>query len=320
MKAIVVTWGRSITRSKSLSDRLEAADFHACPKFMSKKLNFLNYILASIETLKILLKERPLQVVAVAPPVFTVVIVWIYKIIFERKLILFVDLHNGVLRKEWRHWPLFKLIMKSCIVLSHNEVVRKRIDEVFGIKSYVLSDPLPRWGNLENCLKSKSNELNVFVPFSFALDEPYAELLEASRDLPDSVNLIVSGDYGKRYPTAAKEFPDVNFIGYVTDREYRDFVFSCDVILCLTTGEDIQMCALVEAIALNKFVIASSTKVNREIFSDYIEIFCDNNNKSISNTVSSVKVEASRGFRKDLRSQYNEFWLNDFHKIFKDRL
>jgi hypothetical protein len=318
-KNIVITWGYNITRSQSLADKMGYFDYHIKPVFKKKHLKIFNYILSSIKMLCFLFANRPNKIVVVLPPIFLVYVSYIYKILGFSSVQIICDLHNGVLRNEWANWPLVKILIgKANCVLSHNTEVKKSIDKHFNIDSTVLPDPLSSY-NANEAKESPflvSGKTNVLVPVSYADDEPINEIIKAGTELFQHFNFILTGNYKKKFSEShARKLP-ITFTGFISEHEYVDLLLSCDVVLCLTLNDDIQMCALIEAISAEKAFICSDNTVNNTMFSDFF--FCSTTNTCFGLIQSLKKFKENKTSKDFLKAKgtYDKQWIKIANEIF----
>lgn len=307
---IVISWANNITRSMSLAKRLNYLDCHIKPYFSSPKLKIINYAINLYRTLVMIIKLKPKCVVIVCPPMFSLYIAFLARF-FNKDMKIVADLHNGVLRPEWRIWPLLGYILRRYdLVLSHNDVVKESIDRFFGIKSEVLTDPLPSFPNdLPDSKFIMRDKFNILVPCSFSSDEPIQEIIEAAGRLGEDCNVIVTGRYTKYFKDRDVAGVPANLTGFITYEEYVRVLFDADLVLCLTKNDDIQMCALIESIGAGKVFLCSDNKVNRSIFSNFTSGFVDNSTISIVEQVQSVIAGQSRAEDiNDFAIKYDNAW------------
>lgn len=319
-KTIVISWGYGITRSSSLADWLEAVDIQLRPIFSYRYLKVLNYAISFVKTLYILCQARPNKVVVVMPPVFPLYAVHIYRFLFNRKLILICDLHNGALRREWKSWPyLGKLLKKSNTVLSHNTIVEKKINEQFNIKTKVLSDPLPTFDLISNVSVRQflsQEKINVLVPVSYAKDEPISEIIFAAEALSKDFNFILTGNYLKQFNEKYAQGLTATFTGFISKDEYQKLLCSADLTLCLTLNDDIQMCAVIESISANKPFICSRNSVNEALFSQFYLNSIENHSASIVEAFNGLQLSSDIKVDLSAKKDYMESWKRNAKNVF----
>lgn len=177
-------------------------------------------------------------------------------------------MHNGVIRPEWLKIPFLKSLINNCdVVISHNSIVKDKIDTAFSCKSVVLSDPIIKI-NESRCTELNhivDSEINVFVPVSYAKDEPIEIILEVADKMKKTHNFILSGNY-KRYFNNREIPAYVNFTGFIDKEKYFSYLSNSDIVLCLTLDNEIQMCAVIESISYRKKIVCSDNEVNRTLF------------------------------------------------------
>lgn len=319
---IVISWGKNITRSKSLAKSLDFVDLHIVPK---SEYRLINYLSAFFATLRLLIILRPSCLVVVVPPVFPIYAAYIYKYVFFSQMKIFVDMHNGVMRREWANWPLIGFFLKRAdAAIAHNDIIADKISNKFNIKTVSLTDPLVNALAINEMAKSGVNaskflrrgKKNILVPVSYSIDEPIHEILQATSHL-SSVNFILTGNYKKMPSISIGQYSNCTFTGFISYDEYFHLLVSCDAVLALTNDDEIQMCALIESISAGKYIIASKNSVNTMAFKDYIDILTCNDHKSICKSVESFLEIKSHGcIVRQESKKYDAEWLRKAKEIF----
>lgn len=318
---VVFSWGKSITRSHSIASELRYEDCHIYPKYSNVLGKFFNYFSAFFNQFGILVKGEYDVVVVVAPPVFSLYSAVAARFFCKNKYKIIFDCHNGVLRKEWRYWPFLVYLARSAnVVVSHNNVVKSSIDALYGVNSKILLDPLVPvddidFGFVDSHAYIDKEKINILVPVSYASDEPIDDILEAARKLGNNYNLILTGNYNKRF-SMVSDLP-ATFTGYISNSLYFRIMRDVDAVLCLTTNDAIQMCAMIEAVSFGKKAIVTNNSVNNALFSRYIWRFCENDSDSIAcavtNLSDSVSYTASPKLSVD---DYKKNWREAAYEIF----
>lgn len=318
-KTIIVSWGESITRSHSIAKLMDFDDLHIVPKYSGFFGKFFNYLSSAFIQFVALLNGGYERVVVVSPPVFLIYVAFLSRCFLRKKFEIYIDCHNGVLRNEWLGWPILnRLVRRADCVFSHNNVVKIRIDSAFSISSKVLTDPLvadlPAKVDVSRFLKPSA--YNVLVPVSYAADEPIAEIVDAAKKLGAGFNLILTGNYRKKFKDVSS-IP-ITFTGFVSKEEYYSLMADVDAVLCLTKNEDIQMCALIEAISLDKKIVASNNPVNNKLFLEFVSLLANNDADSISTAVIKLTNQHFDNFKLvDARANYSQKWMMEALNVFK---
>jgi predicted small integral membrane protein len=323
-KGIILTWGSGITRSSTLANVLDFQDIQLKFYLKPKILKPFNYILNFFVTLFTLIKLRPDSLVVVCPPTLTVFPALIYKAFLNHNCILYADMHNGVIRKEWKNIPFLKLCLKKFnFILCHNTIIKTSIDKVFNVKSVVLTDPLLKDESSsyskQSCSKYlKEKKINVLVPVSYAADEPIDQIIESANILQQTHNFILTGNFHKVFSMDI-QFPGVTFTGYISKSTYFQLMRTCEIVLCLTKDDTIQMCALIESMSLKKSVVCSDNKVNRTTFHDYGLEYTHPNSEGIVHSIkiTSTKLGENIFQKEEFISLYEMKWMKKMTEIFR---
>jgi glycosyltransferase involved in cell wall biosynthesis len=224
----------------------------------------------SILTLIVLLKHRPKILIVQNPSAFLTMLSIGLKQILRYYLI--VDAHNaGVYPFEEKHkkyrviFPLFHRWADKTIVT--NELLSSIVLSNGG-RPIILPDKLPSF-NLHEIKKTKNTKFIVTFICSYASDEPYMEVIEASSLLPSDTCIKVTGNFrGKLEQEKIDEVREhIEFTGYLSEHDYFMLLNASDVIMDLTTFNDCLVCGAYEAVSLGVPMILSDTPVNRSWFS-----------------------------------------------------
>ena len=268
----IISWGRHIYRSDSLAVKLHFEKnvyiFFARKLYIFEKP--LRYIYSFLYTLAFVFTKRPHLIILVGPPTLIFYCTIPVKFFLQNTKV-YLDLHNGVLRREWKYLPFLKYAVKKAdYVICHNKNIKPKIDLNFVIDSYVLSDPLmPNCQNFEiDKTRYSAKVLNIIVPCSFSDDEPTEYLCELAHSLYelDDVLIKVTGNYHKKKHLFKTEINKDVFTGYLTKSAYTKLLKKSDIVLCLTSDDDIQMAAVNEAISYCKVFFHSGTKTLTEMY------------------------------------------------------
>jgi hypothetical protein len=259
----MITWisWENHRRTKEICDYLAVEN----KVFSSKRSRWLRHPAALIKTILYLFQARPQTLIVQCPSVFLALTACLLKPLLGYTLV--VDAHSDALTPDkpilQRFYFLYQWIhaRADVVVVTNNNVVP--IVEKHGGKAFVLPDRLFEPPVLENVsLRSKHNLAFVC---SFDVDEPYAEVFEAFRDVPDTT-LYVTGrapvDVLERY----KNYKNLVFTGYTPLEDYLTLLRSVDGVLALTTRENSTLCAANEAVSFAKPMIISNSDYLKSYF------------------------------------------------------
>lgn len=323
MDNVIVSWGVNIRRSKSISSATGFYDFHIKPHFKSnnKIIKLLGYFFSSVHLILFLFKCRPVNIIIVAPPVIPIYIGYLYYKI-SRNVNFYIDMHNGGLRNEWKYFPFLRRIYGQSTFICHNEVVKKRFDSFFNIESKVLLDPLFD----KNEIFSRNSpvdyisdrKINVLVPLSYAEDEPLDLIFSIAEKLSEKFLFICTGNYRKKFKNEQPMLPGVYFTGFIKDEEYFSLLQYCDMTLCLTNNDDIQMCAVIESISAEKYFICTNNEVNRIYFSAYAYKLCDHKETELIQSLKNFHYDKNEYRLRALdfsSNNYMNIWVDNFREL-----
>lgn len=232
---------------------------------VSKPLKYIKLILLSSKAIYI---NRPCVVIVQNPSLVLTALACIGKIILHYTLI--VDTHNaGLCYEEYPAPYLFQSAMKwlqrsANITIVTNTSLAERVMENRG-QAYVLPDRIPEWHSLSK-IKLKGKNTVVCIS-TFGKDEPYWNIFECVKYLPDDTVLYVTGNYRKALNSGyLPKARNLVFTGYLEEKDFQNLLYSADLILDLTTRPDCLVCGAYEAISAGTPLILSDTNVLREYF------------------------------------------------------
>lgn len=281
-KSIWITWEKQI-RNKSMSARL-GADFF---QIVDNGPRVSRYAKCTVKTIKLLYANRDRTVFVQNPSIVLSFVAVIFKKIFGIKLV--IDAHNsGVFPAKKLQFIANFINKKANHVIVTNEGLANHIREIGG-SPIVLPDPLPKievvedrssqWRTIDNP--------SVLVICSWAVDEPYCEIILAAAALPE-VTFYITGNGKGRERDCKCQIPDnVVLTGFVSENDYHMLLNNAGIIVDLTTREDCLVCGAYEAIAVGKPIILSNTNALRSYFGD-AAIYVDNDSASIGNAIKTI--------------------------------
>lgn len=283
-KTLWVAWEKDASiRSRILAKEMKA-DYYTFTAFEGRKyFASIRYIVAVIQTLLILLKMKPIILVVQNPSIVLCFLSSITKKLFGYKLI--VDLHTqyihpGKVRKFIMNY-MNKYSLNRCdIIVVTNDNYKNDIKDITDKTIYVLPDKIPHFDYEFNrlTLKGKSNVLFICT---FSEDEPWEEVLEASRLLGNDFCIYISG----KPKIKEMNIPEnIILTGYVPNEQYQNLLRSVDVVLVLTVEDNCMVCGAYEAVAAEKALILSDKRVLREYFNRGV-VFTENKSNSIAEAI-----------------------------------
>lgn len=285
-RPLFVSWIRHHGRSAGLAGALGAeAAFVAVGRLGHRRTAPLRYAAQSAMTVALLLRRRPRVLWVMAPPTLLVVIARVYAALFRARLV--VDAHTGaVLRQDGtlRHGFAGATRHAAATVVT-NEPLARRLRET-GVPNVVtLDDPPAPWPVTGVPVRD-----DVVFPASWWSDEPWGDVVEAARLLPD-VSFVVTG----RAPAGvASAVPlNVHLTGWLTDDEYAALVAGAGTVLALTTREWTMQRAGYEALAAHRPLVASGTDTLRAYFTGGT-VFAGGGGEALAAAIRAARAEAPR--------------------------
>jgi len=294
---VFITWYPYCRRSDSLGQQLGAPSYlvHYL-RFKTPVLAPFKYVLQTLKTAWILLRERPDGVLVANPPVVAPLVIWLGSLLLRYRFI--VGAHSGAFPHARWSWsvPLQRFLARraqACIVT--NEHMASQVRSWRGRVTLVQDLAL----NLNPAGTSvRGRNFHVVFVCTYSADEPVQAVVEAARALPD-VAFSFTGDPSY----APRRFQDrlprnVRLTGFVPDADYLALLRGADAIMVLTRENHTMQRGGYEAVALEKPLITSQWPLLREVFSRGT-IHVDNSAESITAAVRQIQANLE-AFREEM--------------------
>lgn len=320
MSIIWITWERH-RRTIELSSAIPHTELHEL--ILDHVFPPVRYLLLLLRTAFLLLKTHP-RIVFVQNPslILTSFALIVSKLIRFR---LIVDAHNeGILPfSNSRTWliPIYRIIQRYADITI---VTNPRLADIVsrnGGTPFVLEDKIPK---LSSPAKIKlEGKHNVLFVCTFEKDEPFLEVIKAAALIDSSIVIYITGHYEKAPSYIIDNAPpNVIFTGFVSDQEYIDLLFSCDVLIDLTLMENCLVCGAYEAVSASKPVILSETHILRNYFSKGA-IYTENRSQKIAEAINfalenkAILAKQLDSLRPKLKTDWNKRFSHLITKLQK---
>ena len=308
MKSVLwITWEEQ-RRNKPIADEIGAKYYEITDTLGAGRLK--RYALNFWKTLRIIMKEKPSAVVAQNPSIVLALQNVILGKILGYKSI--TDTHNGgfglpsdVDNKYVRKASLWAQ-RHADVVIAHNDQLKERIKDRGG-NIIALPDKIPEIPRQPT--KELDGKYNFLFISSFAVDEPWENVIEAFTQLGSRYHVYITGNYAKKNINPNDYPENIHFTGRIPWDEFDIMLYSADAVLDLTKRDDCLLCGAYESTACGTPMILTGTDALRTYF-----------NKGASytdNSVGSLKVavlnmcehyfERLRGI-KELKPELEKDW------------
>jgi glycosyltransferase involved in cell wall biosynthesis len=223
------------------------------------------YIISIIKTIKLLYNKRPKVIVAQNPSIILALLAVFLKFTLKYKLL--VDAHNsGLFPSEGKNKPLMvisRFIQRnSDVTIISNEKLRRAVNKNKG-NAFILPDRIPDVINAPGL--SLKGKYNIACICTYNNDEPYRDIIEAGRLLPNDIFIYFTGYYKNKIDI--KTLPsNVKLLGFLSDEKYWGLLKQADIIMDLTLRENCLVCGAYEGLALKKPMILSDTTALKSYF------------------------------------------------------
>ena len=313
MKRIWITWEKH-RRTIELASSLPGIKLF---QLESEARRIVRYACLLLRTAAIIFRQSPDLVIVQNPSV--VLSFFLGALGRMTRFRVIVDSHNEGLTPFYskHNWlmPIYRAIQKwASLTIVSNSGLATTVSENGG-RPFMLEDKIPHFNSC-NRISLKGNHNVVFV-CTFEKDEPYFEIIEAASMIDSSVCLYITGRYEKAPHRIIDEAPhNVVFTGFLSDQDYTDLLYSCDLIIDLTLIKDCLVCGAYEAVALAKPVILSDTEALRSYFSKGA-VYTENTPKEIAKAITYALSNKERLTREMslLKTELEHDWNKKFSNL-----
>jgi glycosyltransferase involved in cell wall biosynthesis len=317
MHGIWITWEKQ-RRNVSISSAIGFPLF----EIIINKKRLSRYFISIYKTIEIIIKERPQILIVQNPSIVLAATTVLIKKIFGYFLV--VDSHNsGIFPAEGNNDLLMlmsNLIQRFAdLTIITNDEIASEVKKNGG-RFFILPDRIP---DIPEGLKidKLKGRINLAFICTFSSDEPFNEVIDSAKYIPDDVYIYVTGKYQNKIDM--NRVPNnVILMGFIPDDDYWSLLNSVDIVIDLTTRESCLVCGAYEGLALAKPMILSNTRITKSYFSNGA-IYVDPNIESIAKGINesiNCTVEMSNELvelKKRLSFQWEKLIIEFKDKYFK---
>lgn len=278
-EAIWIDWGRH-PRTRSLVRELGIE----LSEIVVPGGRFRRYLGSIRRTAQTIDRTRPRVVFATNPSIVLGFLLLLLRIRF--RFVLVSDAHYAGVQSLTK-LPGFQALLDfhnrhADLVVVTNPGHADRMRSI-GARPYICPDPLPELepaGAPATPLADRS----VFLICSFDVDEPYEAVFAAFESLRgEGFVLYVSGNYSKAGIDPSR-YPDIRFLGYVSESEYNACLHTAALIMDLTVLENCLVCGAYEALVAGRPLVLSDSEALKSYFAGACK-FTENSPEGIAAAV-----------------------------------
>jgi glycosyltransferase involved in cell wall biosynthesis len=290
IRALFLVWGFPLGahRSQLMAQLLGMRVEHA---YLTRKQGrlyaLLKYPVQALQTLIILVRQRPRVVFVQDPPIFATLMVYLWGLVTGTKYV--IDSHTDALLAPWWEWvrPMHRFLARRAITNLVTNAQLQQIVAAWGADAFILQDVPTTFSNRRQ-VHLDDAAFNIVFVSTVSYDEPIFQVLEAAKNLPD-VRFYITGAYDARAPHIVQNAPaNVHFTGYLPDEEFYGLLEAAQTVMCLTTENYTMQSGASEALWLGKPIITSDWPLLREYFNQGT-IHVDNTAGSIGQAVLTMR-------------------------------
>jgi hypothetical protein len=237
--------------------------------FHGRALKPLGYLINGIKTLWVFLREKPDTVWIQLAPSLLLYVAYLYKVA-NRSVQIVADCHNSMFNPLWLNLPFVKYLLERCwIVLVHNDNVKAHAEKQ-GIAAGKIVKLETRPAQVQCNPDGREGAYKrpwVLFPCSFDRDEPVDVVFRAAALIPE-VTVAVTGNARRaagRHDLSRLP-PNVSLTGFLPREKFNELLCGADLLMGLTTSDDVQLSVANEAVGAEKPMVISDTKLLRNLF------------------------------------------------------
>jgi glycosyltransferase involved in cell wall biosynthesis len=313
---LFISWIAFSRRGQLISEKFELKHYQIQSLKHKYFLSPVRYVLQTLTTIRILLRENPKIVFVQNPPIFASIVVYLFVRIKNANFI--IDSHTGALLAPWWKWslPLHSYLSRRALVtIVTNQYLAQKIKN-WGAKAFILPDVpvvFPK-GKRINLKK----QFNIVVINTFSPDEPIEAILEAASSLPD-IHFYITGDTIQAKKKYLKHHSkNVEFTNFLPDEDYIGLLNTVQAIMVLTNANHTMQRGACEALSIGKPIITSNWPILRDFFNKGT-VYVDNTSIGIKNGILKLQNNLEKLKEEILilkKERYLE-WKNQYNDLKK---
>lgn len=228
------------------------------------------HMLSTFWSFYILLRYRP-KTIFLQYSFLLMIIIAIYKTLTFYSVTVISDCHTKAIKRSI-HGPLQKLFQmlkrwslgRADVLIVSNAGLVKDAKE-YNPSIMIQPDIIPRLNPAK--FAYSGSQYCIFV-MSYAEDEPVELILQAAIVLADDMKVFLSGRAPNNIVQRFKNYPDIEFTGFLPDGEYSNLLTNASCIIALTNEDNCLQCAGYEALAVEVPLVTSDTDALRKYFGE----------------------------------------------------
>ena len=303
-------------RNRSLSSALSTQ----LVEIVSNKHRFIRYLTSIYKTLASIKHYKPKILFVQNPSIVLALTAVLYHKL--TKLPVVIDAHNSGVFPSNTNQSLLNILAKFILkntpltIVTNNNLAE--YVTAAGGRATVLPDPLPEI--IDNkTRKELKGRFNVLFICSWADDEPYQNVIEAAKLLEEDIYIYITGNSKGKEASFAPLPENIILTHFLSEADFNSMLFSCDLILDLTTREDCLVCGAYEGLAVNRPMILSETTALRQYFK-HSAIYTNNTTQDIASKIlfASTQVSQLETQSIDAKEEIIDNWQRLFSIFRKD--
>ena len=277
-----VAWDNYQGRTQALAAALGGRAWYIRSRPKHKAFLPVRYLVDSIRMWALLRRHRPAVLIVITPPVVAPLVAWLWCSTHRCRLV--VDCHTGAFHSwKWR-WSarlLRPVCQKAAAALVHT-LEDEELVAAWGASALLVPDDLP--DPRQAAAPPTAAGLRVVVAGSLDGNEPVAEVVEATRLVPD-VEFRLPGDE-QRVPLSVRQGAPRNatFTGWLDYPTFLGELLAANVVAVFSTDPHIMNRAAFEAVGLGRPLVLSDLPGLRSRFGD-AALFAPNDPRSMADVM-----------------------------------
>jgi glycosyltransferase involved in cell wall biosynthesis len=294
-KVVFISWAEDCSRSDGIAARLGGQSKKVYSPFWgSRYLTIVfKYLSQTLQTLRVLRRERARVILVMTPPVVACLPVWLFcKITGARYAI---DAHTGAfLDPRWQRLLfLHKFFSRQAVTTVVTNDHLANIVRGWGAQSTIVPDVPVVFPEPKEYPLRPGAPFHMTLVSSFTWDEPLELFIEAAKQTPE-VHFYVTGKPPRERQTLVDGAPsNVTFTGFLPRSQYVGLLRQSHAVISLTTLDHTMQRAAYEAVYLGKPVITSNFALLLKEF-DRGTVHVDNTAAAIAAGIRAMRTDVGR--------------------------
>ncbi len=308
-KILFISWAPYCSRSDNIARELGGKSHMVYYESLGSNYLtvLLKYLLQTISSFILLLRERPDVVFVMSPPIIACFPALIYCKLSGKQY--GIDSHTGAfLNPRWKRTMfLHKFFSKHAVTTIVTNTHLENILKEWSVPSFLMQDVRIKQNNID--VPKFSERFNITLVNSFATDEPLDRFIEAVSEIKEA-HFHITGKITNKTKHLLNGLPsNITFTDFLSDEKFFGLLKTSDIVVALTTKDHTMQRGAYEAVYMGTPVITSNWNILKENFNKGA-IFVDNSVDGIKSGIYTAfeQIERLQKEVSQLKAEKMKIW------------